>query len=455
MPLKQELEKIRKEEKEWKKEHNEELDKWKEKVEASDVKENIKDIFSHEKDADWTKEQKEQLDALLEQAVALEKEMSMFVKISNELTPKEKDGTEIIDNEFYTRGNEGQESGDVNALEANQDLVILKVPEGEKVAPLNENEQSLLLLRRDTTYRITNTIQVNDDSGNQHTKYEAELISKNDSSKIISDIPLEEKKKKFEQYYKESKLSDTDIAALNTYTGSKYREINKRLRTIKGQKLKKSELDKVISEMDTAMEKAIPLEEDTIVYRSTRANEFKKAMDFLENTFRLDLTKIEKEMLNDKSKKPEGNTSKKEIADRYVKFIKQAIKLVNARLGETSTAWAFTSTSIKKTPPYFNSSEGFPIRIEIILPKGTKAIYLEPLTKVPGELELLLPRGSKFEIEGASALLDKEVDANGNIKFKVENGKVVRDADGKPVEVDATVPVLVLRAKLVPSNKPS
>ncbi|MGR5965260.1 hypothetical protein ACT7DB_17290 [Bacillus cereus] len=58
MPLEKELKDIRKEEQTWKTDHTEENDKWKEKVDASDVKDDIKDLFSHDKDGDWTKEKK-------------------------------------------------------------------------------------------------------------------------------------------------------------------------------------------------------------------------------------------------------------------------------------------------------------------------------------------------------------------------------------------------------------
>ncbi|PEV53935.1 hypothetical protein CN422_30245 [Bacillus cereus] len=49
---------IRKEEKAWKMEQTKVVDEWKKKVEELDVKDDIKDLFSHEKDAGRTKEKR-------------------------------------------------------------------------------------------------------------------------------------------------------------------------------------------------------------------------------------------------------------------------------------------------------------------------------------------------------------------------------------------------------------
>ncbi len=45
-----------------------------------------------------------------------------------------------------------------------------------------------------------------------------------------------------------------------------------------------------------------------------------------------------------------------------------------------------------------------PIRVEITIPKGTHAPYLDSITQVQGEKEILLPRGAKLKITGTSTV---------------------------------------------------
>ncbi|WP_229814574.1 ADP-ribosyltransferase, partial [Streptomyces thermoviolaceus] len=57
---------------------------------------------------------------------------------------------------------------------------------------------------------------------------------------------------------------------------------------------------------------------------------------------------------------------------------------------------AYTSTAIGKTPPEpFNHK---PVWLHLRVPKGTPALWLEPLTQVKGERELLLARGSAYKV---------------------------------------------------------
>lgn len=58
------------------------------------------------------------------------------------------------------------------------------------------------------------------------------------------------------------------------------------------------------------------------------------------------------------------------------------------KIGDTITDYGFTSTTVDKS---FARRRGRD-QLEIRLPKGTPALYLEPITAVSGEYELLLPR---------------------------------------------------------------
>jgi len=53
---------------------------------------------------------------------------------------------------------------------------------------------------------------------------------------------------------------------------------------------------------------------------------------------------------------------------------------------------AFVSTSVNPNPRRYADA------VKVNVPKGTKAAYLEPLTQVPWEYELLLDRGQVFEV---------------------------------------------------------
>jgi hypothetical protein len=57
---------------------------------------------------------------------------------------------------------------------------------------------------------------------------------------------------------------------------------------------------------------------------------------------------------------------------------------------------AFTSTALGKTPP--PPFDGKPVWMHLRVPKGTPALWLEPITQVKGERELLLAKGSEYKV---------------------------------------------------------
>ncbi|MBJ8113812.1 ADP-ribosyltransferase [Bacillus cereus group sp. N6] len=191
----------------------------------------------------------------------------------------------------------------------------------------------------------------------------------------------------FEEYGKKwlASLNADQKNAITYYTGQNYTDINYYLRsnkktTLPGSSISKAELDKKISFIDSAINKAT-LQEDITVYRNTGEQELNAAKDFLQHTFGLDLNSLDG------------------IKD-FDKYINKAISLVNNSINKTNTALAYTSTSLQKNGVFSGSA----IRMEIKVPKGTHAPYVDSISKYKGEKELLLPRGSKFKIIGASTI---------------------------------------------------
>ncbi|MGR5965261.1 ADP-ribosyltransferase [Bacillus cereus] len=232
------------------------------------------------------KRKKEILDALLEKASTLEKEMPIYVEISKDVTPTNKDGKEVMENEFYTRGNEGKSDGDVNTLEPEKDFVRLTVPAGEKIAYIEDDGKSLLLLRRNATYHITKITEVNDDSGNSHNIYEAELIPKTEKVAEVKNFQTDNKaatewaKQAYEKWPETltrneldksenpknpEEAAKTEWAALKYYSGNGYSDINYYLRS-GGRPFKNPSLESVIEKLDSGLNKA-KTPETLIVYR--------------------------------------------------------------------------------------------------------------------------------------------------------------------------------------------
>ncbi|WP_410993807.1 hypothetical protein, partial [Bacillus cereus] len=185
MPLEKDPQNIRTTEKEWEKKEAEETktrrEEWEELIKESDLTDKIKDLFSPGKDEDWTEEEKNQLDDVLEKAPPLQKDMQIYVNMQdNNLTKNETENS--IKNEFYTRGNEGNINGAIDTVGPGVNFITLTAPKGEKMAYIEEGEKSLLLLRRNATYRITKIVPIRDASGNSHKKYEAELVPKEEKA---------------------------------------------------------------------------------------------------------------------------------------------------------------------------------------------------------------------------------------------------------------------------------
>lgn len=176
--------------------------------------------------------------------------------------------------------------------------------------------------------------------------------------------------------------------AIIYYTGQNYMYINYYLRSNKldlppGTTIPKLELDNKIRLIDSAISKAV-LKEDIMVYRNTGEQEFKEAKYFLQPIWGPDLNSLEG-------------------IENFEEYIKKAITLVQKNINKTYTALAYTSTSLQKNTTFGRSA----IRMEIQVPKGTHAPYIDSISKFKGEQEVLLPRKSNFKITGASTIQER------------------------------------------------
>ncbi|WP_279617006.1 ADP-ribosyltransferase, partial [Streptomyces yokosukanensis] len=143
-------------------------------------------------------------------------------------------------------------------------------------------------------------------------------------------------------------LSPESREALRTYSGNEYDQINSHLRF--GHDLDPS-LKHTIEEMDKVMG-ARPVPEDIMIVRGTGVD--------------------------------------------HVKVGGHPIDSPLDMLGGTFDDKAFTSTALGRTPPPPFDSK--PVWMHLRVPKDTPALWIDHLSKYPGERELLLARGSEYKV---------------------------------------------------------
>ncbi|POX41733.1 hypothetical protein C3486_08565, partial [Streptomyces sp. Ru73] len=143
-------------------------------------------------------------------------------------------------------------------------------------------------------------------------------------------------------------LPDESREALKTYSGNEYDLINSHLRF--GNPLSDS-LKHTIEEMDKVMG-ARPVPEDVMIVRGTGVD--------------------------------------------HIKIDGKPLKSPLQMEGGVFDDKAFTSTALGKTPPPpFNLK---PVHMHLRVPKGTPALWIDHLSKHPGERELLLAKGSEYKV---------------------------------------------------------
>jgi hypothetical protein len=66
--------------------------------------------------------------------------------------------------------------------------------------------------------------------------------------------------------------------------------------------------------------------------------------------------------------------------------------------GKTITDSGYVSTSLNRKVAYGYSSDRGDVQVQIRLPKGSKALYIDTMSENVTEYEMLLPRGSRFRV---------------------------------------------------------
>jgi hypothetical protein len=151
----------------------------------------------------------------------------------------------------------------------------------------------------------------------------------------------------------EKQLSHDEKHGIKTYTSSAYKSINKDLRS---GNLKNAKYKYDIEQATKGLEKCL-LAEDTQVFRGMGGIDALSAWTGI----------------------PVNQLSNKSVQD----------SLVGSRLVEKG----FMSTGIVSDAAWSG------IRLEVYLPKGTKAMYVDPISHYRGEREIVVQRNSTFEVK--------------------------------------------------------
>ena len=163
--------------------------------------------------------------------------------------------------------------------------------------------------------------------------------------------------KNFVQSRWDNDLSENEREGIRTYTSNFYRDMNSALRNDTYSGLHKiSKVKKAIDNATSGLQKTL-LAEDTLVYRGMGG------VDALS-----DWLGIPKNMLSDKG-------------------------IQNQLIGRRLTEKAFMSTGTAADSAWSG------IKLEVYLPKGTQAMYVDPISNYHGEHEILVQRNSTFEIK--------------------------------------------------------
>ncbi|MED3080236.1 ADP-ribosyltransferase [Bacillus wiedmannii] len=171
--------------------------------------------------------------------------------------------------------------------------------------------------------------------------------------------------------------------AIRAYTSMDASTINGYLRADYFDVLDQDKVEKSIKQMDRAFSK-VRLHDDMVVYR--RANE---------SAFGLPEGSLVK-LLNEDD--PWNSSSK--IDMESFEFFKNRFQ---EKYKKDPT---YISTSIVKDPSEVFSRR--PILMKIHVPKGMPAIYVEPLSHFPVEMELLLPRNRTYKVTNISPVIEKD-----------------------------------------------
>ena len=202
----------------------------------------------------------------------------------------------------------------------------------------------------------------------------------------LDDVSTDE----FDARYFKDDLSKEELSAVETYTGSNYRVINNALREESGVS---NRHERVIDNLTNAIDRH-ELEEDTYLKRGVSGL---SAFGLANQNWDFRVKSEDKEL---------KQRDVDEIADKLV--------------GEVFTDDGFMSTD---TAPDLLPVGDSAVVMNIYAPKGTKAMYVAPISEVPGERETIVQRGTSYRVTGVRLNKNKKStlkDGYGGIVIDVE-----------------------------------
>ncbi|MEV2911024.1 ADP-ribosyltransferase [Paenibacillus larvae] len=173
-------------------------------------------------------------------------------------------------------------------------------------------------------------------------------------------------------------LTITEEKSLTNYTTEKGYLINKYLRKNDGEIGKNELLDRDINNIDRALKK-VKTTETIKVYRRLGENAFGMEPDSLRDKNKI---KIEKA---------------REFAEKFINTIRKDQGYLS-----TTLVSGLSQDTKSKSPEIVL----MPIILELNVPKGTHAAYINDLSHKPWEQELLINRGSSYKIHGISIIVE-------------------------------------------------
>lgn len=161
------------------------------------------------------------------------------------------------------------------------------------------------------------------------------------------------KKKNFVKSRWENDLTENERNGIVTYTSNAYSQMNRDLRS---GKITGTIYEKEIKAATKGLEKTL-LAEDTVVFRGMGQIDAFSAWTGI----------------------PKSDLSKKAVQDSLIgtKLIEKGFMSTGTNMG---SAWSG-------------------LKLEVYLPKGTQAMYVDPISRYKGEYEILVQRNSTFEIK--------------------------------------------------------
>ena len=206
-------------------------------------------------------------------------------------------------------------------------------------------------------------------------------------------------------YYKEKycdkiydSLTDQEKESIEVYTGGSYSWINKSLR---GQ--------------------------NTKWFGTSDPEEREKQAEGIRNNI-LDLTNIlDKSVLDDDIILHRGMSHAKTLANELGVSNAELENLIENKsiIGLSFAEKGFCSTSIGGLLEDFEKE----VNLEIIVPKGARGMFIDPVSATPGENEFLLQQGSRFEVIDCGTMTDSYGDLVYKLKVIV-TGQVPQDPKG-------------------------